>query len=179
MWEGFKVPYLCLSLFTDWEKNSQQRREWRAENISMGGGVPETAGPENLLHAKTWAHISLWPQATGREKTQAELTLPDAFPQTSFMFLTSGLSPMAPHSHPLPQQPTAFLGFLHRVWVHDRNTERIEMGCRGGGEGKVGRGSDVYSSYTWISAQSWGVQFTCFSITWLILRVIPPAVAEV
>lgn len=126
MWEeGFKVPYLCLwSLQTEKKIANREGENEEPENISMGGGVPETAGPENLLHAKTWAHISLWPQATGREKTQAELTLPDAFPQTSFMFLTSGLSPMAPHSHPLPQQPTAFLGFLHRVWVHDRNTER-------------------------------------------------------
>lgn len=88
--------------------------------------------------------------------------------------VTSGLSPMAPHSHPPPQQPTAFLGFLHRVWVHDRNTERrIEMGYRGGREGKVGRGLDVYSSYIWIPAQCWGVQFTCFSITLFILSVIP------
>lgn len=148
----FKITETWVCLQTEKKRTN---REGKAEELGKNSteGHLRWQGPENLLRADTWAHISLTLVQGCRSVRRPKLSWPspDAFPRTSFMFSGVQAQPQAPHPAPTSSSPTAFLGLLHRMWVCDRDTgsstERRgrEMGVARGQRWEEGR---IYTAPT-------------------------------
>lgn len=80
-----KIAEIWACLQTEKKQPTGRERMKSQKKISVDGCL-RWQGPENLLHAKTGARISLGRRRQEREQAQAEPTLPDALLQASSMF---------------------------------------------------------------------------------------------